>query len=116
MSITVGGRSCDGPLTSAAGAKELPGVYLVLCRQTHRYSVLEVGESANVKQSLEERQGQPAWSVACPGQVVFAAYYGPELGQAARARIAGELRERFVLRVDAVWAVSRARGRTLTSR
>lgn len=88
------GHNFEGPFTSKKDLKNLSGVYVVLGKNLNKYSLIDVGESGNVRERVENHDREDCWL----GQTSFPEYavlYTPYETQAFRRKIEKEIRERF---------------------
>ena len=94
MSITIGKYSFEGPFTDTASLKNQSGVYVVLCQsgQSNHSKVVDVGESGDVRNRVENHDRKDCWRRNCTGTLAFAVYY---CDAASRIRIESELRKQY---------------------
>jgi len=72
MAITIAGYSFGGPYSSPSTLYAEPGVYVILCKSNDTYKVLDVGESENIKDRVENHDRQDCWKKNCKGTIVYA--------------------------------------------
>ena len=95
MSITIGDYPFEGPYKSTSNLLDRAGIYAILTLKTNgKYSVVDVGESANVKTRVENHDRKDCWR-RNSNNIVLAAYYTPNLQQSGRMMIEQDLRDRY---------------------
>lgn len=94
MTIKIGNYNFEGPFTDTASLKNQSGVYAVLCNsgQGGNQSVVDIGESGEVRDRVENHDREDCWRRNCSGTLAFAAYY---CDAGSRVRIESELRKRY---------------------
>ncbi|VAX07676.1 hypothetical protein MNBD_GAMMA26-1407 [hydrothermal vent metagenome] len=94
MSIKIGNYNFEGPFTSVNQLKKQSGVYVVLGRNSsaERWNVLDVGESENVHDRVENHDRADCWKKQGYSSIAVAAYY---CNEQQRMRIEKELRKQF---------------------
>ena len=81
MSITIGNYPFEGPFADPASLKNASGVYSILTRATtsDRYSVVDIGESAAVRDRVTNHDRQDCWKRnKKQAGLFYAAYYCDE--------------------------------------
>ena len=74
--ITIGGRSFEGPFTNAFDLQSQSGVYVILGRNKNDdWYVVDVGESENVYYRVKNHDRQHCWSRQRYDQLSVAVYY-----------------------------------------
>lgn len=86
------GYKFRGPYPSSDSLQDIGGIYIILCKSEEDWTVLEVGETANVKEWVSNREGTSQWSQSCSGTVYYSAMYLHDTQQAERLKIAKEIR------------------------
>lgn len=95
MAFELWGYQFDGAFTSPDSLESLPGVYVIWCRsQQGTWQVLDVGESANVRDRVKNHERSSYWFANCQGQIYFSATYTLNMGKDKRLQIEKELRDR----------------------
>lgn len=94
MGIKIGNYNFDGPFTDANSLRDLSGVYVILCYSS-QITVVDVGESANVKTRVENHDRKNCWSRHCSGTLKVAVLYTTNIQQAGRMKIEQELRSQY---------------------
>jgi hypothetical protein len=95
MSIRIGNYTFDGPFLSIDSIEDRAGVYAVLCKKDDKYTVVDVGESAEVKTRLANHDRKDCWEENCTGTLYYAVYYTPNLQQSERKEIEKEIRDQY---------------------
>lgn len=94
MSIQVGKYHADGPFGNEASLESRSGVYVILGRanQSQRWNVVDVGESADIRERLSSHDRAPCWRGQGHAQLAVAAIYSDA---GSRMLIERELRGQF---------------------
>ncbi|NOZ27999.1 MAG: hypothetical protein GXP39_08105 [Chloroflexi bacterium] len=95
MGIKIGDYTFEGPYTDTSKLQDHSGVYAIICYQDQRYHLVDVGESANVKERVENHDRKECWSRNCPGTLMFSVLYTPNLQQPGRKKIEQDVRNKF---------------------
>lgn len=96
MSIKIGDHIFDGPLTDTRELMNDPGVFAVIVAKQDRGSLIDVGESSDVRRGVESHESRSRWSeVATVGTLCYAVMYTPELGPAERSEIEQSIRAQY---------------------
>lgn len=93
--IQIGDYNFDGPYTSTVNLQNRSGVYAILCRNNGSYHVTDIGESATVKDRVENHDREGCWTQHCSGSLAVAVYYTPGLTQTGRKLIEQRLRNKY---------------------
>ena len=72
MTHTIAGHVFGGPYSSPSVLYSEPGVYVILCKTNDSYKVLDVGESKNMKERVENHDRKDCWEKNCKGTIVYA--------------------------------------------
>ena len=86
------GYQFEGAYTSADLLKPKGGVYVIWCENEGNWSVLDVGESGDVRERVKTHDRIPCWKGNCSGTIYYSATYTPGLQQADRMEIEGRIR------------------------
>lgn len=80
MSITIGNYPFDGPFTNTAALNNHSGVYAILTRPKSgdTYFVIDIGESATVRDRIDGHDRSKQWDKANQGSLHVAAHYCDE--------------------------------------
>lgn len=95
MSIKIGDYYFEGPYYAKSSLQDKSGVYAILCEVNDGYNVLDIGESAKVRNRVENHDREDCWETHCGGTIVYAVYYTPHKEQSGRMEIEQELREQY---------------------
>jgi hypothetical protein len=95
LSIKIGRYDFEGPYISTERLRNLPGVYTILCPEDGKLSIIYVGESSEVKLSVEGHERRSCWQKKCSGTFMFSAYYTPSLGENGRNEIEASIRKQY---------------------
>lgn len=76
MTMKISGYDFEGPYTDTAKLKNVAGVYVVLCKQANsRWHVIDVGESGDVKDRIDNHDRKDCWKRNCQGTIGVAVLY-----------------------------------------
>lgn len=92
MSIRIGKYVFEGPYTNTQLLKNNSGVYAILCNGGQSRKVVDIGESATVKERVDSHDRKVCWTRNCEKTLEVAVHYTPHLQQAGRTAIEQELR------------------------
>ena len=94
MSIQVGSYHAEGPFGNVNGLKARSGVYVILGRPgvSASWIVVDVGESGNVQERVENHDRAPCWRGQGHAELAVAAIYADERN---RILIERQLRVQF---------------------
>ncbi|GAB4364101.1 MAG: hypothetical protein Kow0060_21090 [Methylohalobius crimeensis] len=94
MGINIGNYNFEGPFTTTANLKNQSGVYAILGRNftSERWKVVDIGESAAVRDRVDNHDRATCWKRRGHSQLTAAVYY---CAQQPRMRIEQELRNQF---------------------
>ncbi|UCG92854.1 MAG: hypothetical protein JSV97_03875, partial [candidate division WOR-3 bacterium] len=92
MSVTIAGNSgtqydFKGPFISPDKLEDKPGVYAILCEQSGRLDLIDLGESDQVKTRIENHDRKPCWERNCTGTINYAVYYIEHSNELSRIHI-----------------------------
>lgn len=94
--ITIGEYHFEGPVYNKAALKNLPGVYAVLDdRGTNRFILLDIGESEEVRDRIENHNRESCWLLNRRGRICYAAHYMPGSTRQQRESVEQELRRQL---------------------
>ncbi len=86
----------DGPYSSPKELNVRPGVYAILCDNGSRYTILDIGESENVRERIENHDRRDCWERECKGGVIkIAVYYTPIGIESMRINVEKDLRGEY---------------------
>ena len=86
------GYEFDGAYTSPDRLKARAGVYVIWCKSGDDWTVLDVGEAADVKGRVSNHDRTDCWLRNCSGTIYYSATYTPNLQQAGRMEIEQRIR------------------------
>jgi hypothetical protein len=95
MAITVGVYSFEGPYEDTSNLEDRSGVYVIFCFRDGKYYVVDVGESAKVKDRVDNHDRSDCWKKNCTGTLMVAVHYTPNLQQAGRMEIEQAIRDQY---------------------
>jgi len=95
VSIAIGQYTFEGPYDKTASLQDHSGIYAILCYRDSKYVVIDLGESAKVKERVENHDRKDCWKKNCTGTLMVAAYYTPNLQSSGRVLIEQELRAQY---------------------
>ncbi len=75
MSYTKWGYEFDGPYSDGGILKEEAGVYVIWCDTGSSWDVLDVGESEDVVDRINNHDRRDCWFLNCNGAVLYSAAY-----------------------------------------
>jgi hypothetical protein len=82
----------EGEWSDPEKLEDRPGVYIIWCRAGENWSVLDVGESANVKSRVLNHDRSGSWRRNCQGDIYYSVIYTHDLQQAERMEIEQKIR------------------------
>jgi len=95
MSIAIEEYSFEGPHAFTHELRERAGVYAVLCRMDNgKFFLVHVGESENIRKTIEGHGGKECWVDNCKGHILVAALYTQELDRKGREDIVSFIQSR----------------------
>ena len=86
------GYKFDGPFSSPDSLQPIGGVYVILCRDEDSWTVLDVGESDNVKERVSNHERSDCWEENCADSIYYAAHYMPLSDEGERRQVEQEIR------------------------
>ena len=95
--ITISGYNFEGPYTSTDSLRDSSGVYAILTRPhaNESWSVIDIGESAQVKSRIENHDRKACWNRNNRGMVAAAVLYTPSWTAAQRCSVEASLRDQY---------------------
>lgn len=79
MSIHIGNYNFEGPFSHTSALHSLSGVYVILGRSGNsNWNVVDVGESAQVRDRVENHDRRPCWQRHGHAELAAAAFYTDE--------------------------------------
>lgn len=95
MNIEIGNYTFEGYYSSPIYLEDQPGLYAIFCRIYEKDSLIDVGESPNVKSSVEDNERWSCWRRNCPSALGYAVLYTPKLNEKKRMNIEEEIRDKY---------------------
>ena len=92
MSIDLGGYSFEGPFTNTSELKDESGVYAILDKNNANYSVIDLGESGEIKTRIENHDRKDCWEKNKKGTITIWAHY---VGKNDRETIEQHIRGKY---------------------
>jgi hypothetical protein len=83
----------DGAYTSPDRLRSELGVYVIWCKDRDKWTVLDVGESDNVKDRVSDHDRADCWAEHCTGTIYYSAHYMPLSDEDERRRVEQEIRK-----------------------
>jgi len=101
MAITVTGKSgktytFEGGYTSAESLQDRSGVYAIIDKLNNNLSLIDVGESSEVKTRIENHDREACWNGKRKGQLQVAVLYTPNSQQQGRMNIEQDIRQNYL--------------------
>jgi len=81
------GYKFDGPFHSPEKLQAHSGIYVIWCRGEKNWTVLDVGEAADVNERVSNLDRVNCWSRNCLGIICYSAIYTPNLQQEGRMEL-----------------------------
>jgi len=91
------GHQIRGVWADPAKLESRSGVYVIWCKSGAVWTVLDVGESHDVKEVVLNHEQRGCWSRNCSGTVHYSAIYTPDLQQSGRKEIEDHIRRQVSL-------------------
>lgn len=96
MGIQISGYSFEGPYTGTGYLRHEQGVYSILDKRvTGKWVVIDVGESEDVKDRIENHERKPCWERNRQGELGVAVLYTPGWTAEQRRILEGRVRDAF---------------------
>lgn len=92
MSISIGNLSFDGPFSNTSGLLARSGVYAILGSGTGNWIVVDIGESGDIKNRVENHDRKPQWQACGHATLSVAAFY---CDAATRMAVEKQLRAQY---------------------
>jgi hypothetical protein len=96
MAIEISGFSFEGPYTSTVYLKHAQGVYAILDkRRDGKWWVIDVGESEDVKDRVDNHDRKPCWERNRQGELGVAVLYTSGWAASQRQALESRIRDAF---------------------
>ena len=86
------GYKFEGAFTDPERLEPQSGVYVIWCKTDDTWTVIDVGESADVKRRVKTHDRAAQWGCLCSGMLYYSAIYTPNLQQPGRREIETAIR------------------------
>jgi hypothetical protein len=96
LTVKIGDYDFIGPFESTDAIKDKPGVYAVLHFKEGDYYLLDVGESSQIKNEIEEHDKEE-WEENSEGEIEYSVFYTPRLEKDDRKEIEEKIRVMYAL-------------------
>lgn len=94
--IRISGYDFEGPYTSTADLRHASGVYVILDRRSDgKWSVIDVGESGDVRTRIENHDRKSCWERHRQGTLGVAVLYTPGWSADQRRALESKVRQEF---------------------
>lgn len=87
------GYQFEGAYTSCEYLRSRSGVYVIWCENEGNWTVLDVGETDDVKKRVTNHDRADCWTQNCSGTIYYSATYATNLQQAERIQIEQNIRK-----------------------
>jgi hypothetical protein len=87
------GHDFDGTYPDPASLQAQSGVYVIWCQNGLNWTVLDVGESEDVRARLANHERASCWRRNCQGTIRYSATYTPGMSADGRRRIEAAIRQ-----------------------
>lgn len=96
MAITISNHTFEGPYTDTAYLKNQQGIYVILDKRSDgKWHVIDVGESEDVKDRVENHDRKDCWERNRQGELAVAVLYTPGWTAQQRRALESKIREAF---------------------
>lgn len=86
------GYKWEGAFSDPSSLEDRSGIYVIWCKTGEQWSVLDVGESANVRTRVMNHDRSDCWKKHCHGMIYYSVHYTPNAQQSGRKEIEQKLR------------------------
>lgn len=93
--MNIGRYIFEGPFSSINQIREASGVYAVICSNSGKQSVIDIGSSSQLKSRLSNHERRNCWISECREILAFAILYTPNYSEEQRTEIESELRKQY---------------------
>lgn len=95
MTVKIGDYNFAGPFDSTDSIEDKSGIYAVLNYKDGKCYVLDVGESAQMKKTIEDHDREE-WKKRSESKIEYSVYYTPDLKEAERQEIEAKIRATYI--------------------
>lgn len=95
MSVRISKYEFEGPYSSTTSLQNRAGVYVIIDDKGNGMSLVDVGESSDVKSRVENHDRKGCWDRNSIGTLKVAVLYTPGLDQSGRMAIEEEVRNQY---------------------
>lgn len=92
MSFERWGYTLEGAWTDPSNLENRSGIYVIWCKSGDSWSVIDVGESHEVKDRVLNHDRKDCWERQCKSIIYYSVIYTPNLQQAGRKEIEQKIR------------------------
>lgn len=87
------GYTIEGAWTDPNSLDSRSGIYIIWCKSGEAWTVLDVGESHDVKDRVLKHDRADCWKRNCSGTICYSAIYTPNAQQSGRMEIEQAIRK-----------------------
>ena len=95
MAITFGQYKFEGPYDNFSDLFYLSGVYIILDKRNEGYFIIDIGESNEIRTSIEDEVKLSKWNTVREGKLEVVVLYMQNKHKASRQMIVRDLRAGF---------------------
>ena len=95
MTIKIGDYNFAGPFDSTESIEDKSGIYAIINYKEGKYYLLDVGESAQMKKTIEE-QNKEEWKTHSENTIMYSVRYTPDLKEAERKEIKAKISAKYI--------------------
>lgn len=92
MTFEMWGHTFEGAFLLPNDLQPRPGICVIWCRSGKNWRVIDVGQSADVRDRVAFHDRVGCWERNCNGAILYSATYTPGILQAGRIRIEQQIR------------------------
>lgn len=86
------GYTFEGAWKTPEKLESKSGVYVIWCKNQESWTVLDVGESHDVKERVLNHDRSDCWEEECSGTIYYSVTYTPNLQQKGRKEVEQKIR------------------------
>jgi hypothetical protein len=95
LTIKIGDYNFAGPFDSTHSIEDKSGIYAIINYKEGKYYLLDVGESAQMKKTIEE-QDREEWKKHSESAIMYSVRYTPDLKEDERKEIEAKIRATYI--------------------